>query len=451
VNVLRLIPFFDPTLPKWASEARFLQWITGIWLLLGLIILYSASYNVAIAEFGDGLYYIKRQLLGIILGVLALGVVVRSPLRKFIKYSPIGFFICLALIFAVRMPGIGSTVNGATRWIQLGPIPLQPSELMKPFLVLQSAQVFGSWERLSWRDRSIWVGLFGLTLAGILIQPNLSTTALCGISLWLIALAAGVSWRLLSGVCLGGIGVAVLSISLAEYQRRRVMSFFNPWADPLQDGYQLIQSLLGVASGGVLGNGFGVSQQKSYLPFQHTDFIYSVFADEFGLIGGVLLFLFLSVFSLVALKIAIKSERPTYRLIAMGSMIFLLVQSLVHIGVTIGALPTTGLPFPFISYGSNSLIASCVLAGLIIRVAREQNEADIIPMHNGRLAWRNNLSLVNSQSPTNQVESDSEVAPGVVMEEWQRRKRALKASARDQGRPKLKAKKSNRRPRKPKT
>ncbi len=398
VKVLHFIPFLDPSVRKWSSEARFLQWLTGIWLLLGMVLLYSASFSVAIAETGDGFYYLKRQLLGLGIGIFVMALLVRTPIKNLFKVSSVAFFILLLLIFAVQIPGVGATVNGATRWIAVGPVPLQPSELMKPLLVLQSAQVFGHWHRLKMKERFFWLGLFSLVLGGILIQPNLSTTALCGIALWLIAFAAGLSLRSLSLTALGGISVALLSISLAEYQRRRIMSFMNPWVDPLQDGYQLIQSLLAVGSGGVTGSGFGFSLQKSYLPFQHTDFIFAVFADEFGLIGCLFLFLFLALFSIIALKIAIKSSRPTHRLIAMGSLVFLVGQSLIHIGVTIGALPTTGLPFPFVSYGSNSLISSLALVGLLIRVGREENEADVIPMHSTRGVSGQHLQLVNHDS-----------------------------------------------------
>lgn len=424
MKILRFIPFLDPSVQKWASEARFLQWLTGIWLLAGLVILYSASFNVAIAEHGDGLYYLKRQLLGTGIGVFVLGLVVRTPIKKLVSLSTIGFFICLVLIFAVRIPGIGVTVNGATRWINLGPFPLQPSELMKPFLVLQSARVFGCWHRLGNKERWMWLSLFGLVLGGILIQPNLSTTALSGMTLWLIAFAAGLSLRYLGLTVVGGVSLALVSISLAEYQRRRIMSFLNPWNDPLQDGYQLIQSLLAVGSGGVTGNGFGFSQQKSYLPFQHTDFIFAVFADEFGLIGSLLLFSFLALFSIVALKIALKSQQPVQRLIAIGCLVFLVGQSLIHVGVATGSLPTTGLPFPLLSYGSNSLISSLLMAGLLIRVGREENVSDVIPMHTGTRSSGNRLALVTPNSRSlNQHQNNP------AWRSWQERKLSARAKS----------------------
>ncbi len=264
----------------------------------------------------------------------------------------------------------------------LGPVPLiQPSELIKPFLVLQSARIFGQWKGLSGRVRWLWLGIFSIVLLGILLQPNLSTAALCGMTLWLVALAAGLPFVQLGGTALGGVLLAVISVSIKEYQRRRVMSFLNPWADPLKDGYQLIQSLLAVGSGGTWGAGFGLGQQKQfYLPIPYTDFIFSVFAEEFGFIGSMLLLLLLMVYATLAVIVAIKARNKIYRLIAIGVMILIVGQSLLHIGVATGVLPTTGLPLPFFSYGGSSMIASLFSAGLLIRVARESHEAEVVSL-----------------------------------------------------------------------
>ncbi len=378
MNLRRIIPFLDPSIEQWATEARFLHWLTFIWLFMGLTVLYSVSFHVGLVEYGDGLYYFKRQLLGVVLGLIGFTVTVRMPLKRFLTVAPILFFVVLGLIFLTRF--IGTTANGATRWIQIGPFPLQPTEIMKPLLILQSAQIFARWTRLALQEKLMWLGLFALTLLGILIQPNLSTAALCGITLWLIALAAGLPYFQLGGTAIAGVLVAVASVSVSAYQRRRLV-FLNPWADPMQDGYQLIQSLLAVGSGGLWGTGFGQSQQKlSYLPEQHTDFIFSIFSEEFGLMGSVFLILMLMLYSFLALKVAIKTPHPVYRLIAIGAMVFMVGQSFLHIGVAVGVLPTTGLPFPLFSYGSNSMIASLVIAGLLIRVARESEESNVVPL-----------------------------------------------------------------------
>lgn len=378
MNWRHFIPFFDTTAMDWAVTPRLLRWLTFVWLFVGLAVMFSASYPVGDA-IGDGLYYFKRQLIAIALGMILFNVLIHAPLRYIQGVSSLGFISLLGGIFLTTV--IGREVNGGQRWFEVGPFLIQPSELIKPFLVLQSARIFGQWERLTWRVRLTWIGLFGLMLIGILLQPNLSTTALCGMALWLVALAAGLPYLYLGGTAVGGLFLATLSISVREYQRRRVMSFLNPWSDPLQDGYQLIQSLLAIGSGGFAGTGFGLSQQKLfYLPIQYTDFIFAVFAEEFGLIGCFAFMVMLIAYATLALIVAKQARNAIHRLVAIGVMVIMVGQSLLNIGVATGALPTTGLPLPLFSYGGSSMISSLVCAALLIRVARESSEASVSPI-----------------------------------------------------------------------
>ncbi len=381
MELRQLIPLFDTSASRWATLARLLRWLTLLWLFIGLVILFSASYPVGEADFGDGLYYFKRQLISIIIGLVIFNWVIHSPLRRILGVSHWFVFLFLALIFVTLIPGVGTNTNGAARWIAIGSFQLQPSELIKPFLLLQSARVFGQWDKLKWQSRFIWLGIFGLVLGGILSQPNLSTTALCGMALWLIALAAGLPYSYLILTALSGVMLAFASINRHEYQKQRVISFINPWADAVNTGYQLVQSLLAIGSGGTWGTGYGLSHQKLfYLPIQYTDFIFAVFAEEFGFVGCTLFLLLLVAYSAIALLVAFKATNPVYRLVAIGAMIFLVGQSLLNIGVAAGALPTTGLPLPLVSYGGNSIIASLLIAGLIIRVARESSEGQVVPL-----------------------------------------------------------------------
>ena len=374
-----LIPFVSPQVRSWTWEARLLNWLTCVWLLIGLVTLVSASYSEGIVNNNDGLYILKRQLIGVTVGIIGFNFVTKQPLSKTIKISPLMVLIFLLLIFATLIPGLGKTTMGASRWIAIGPFSLQPSELIKPFLVLQAAYLFSQWNKLQNKVRLVWLVIFALVLAGILKQPNLSTTGLCGMSLWLIAVAAELPLTQLAAVAGGGVGVASLSIALNPYQLERITSFLNPWLDYHNTGYQLIQSLLAIASGRATGVGFGLSQQKlSYLPISSTDFIFAVYAEEFGFIGCVLLLLLIIGYGTLALRVAIKCDRHISRLVAVGAMVFIVGQSLINIGVATGSLPTTGLPLPFFSYGINSIVASLLLAGLLVRVARESNTARII-------------------------------------------------------------------------
>lgn len=375
-----IIPIFDPDVKNWSAEARLLRWMTFLWLLVGLVVLFSASYALADSRFDNGLYYFIRQLIWLWIGLIGFNFLVRSPIDNLLKIAPWMIFLVLGLILITLIPGLGANINGATRWIKIGPILLQPSEFMKPFLVLQGAAVFGGWPRLSVGQRLTWIGIFGLILAGILLQPNLSTTALCGMTLWLIALASGLPLSYMTSTALLGVTMAVISVTFREYQRKRILSFLNPWQDPRGDGYQLVQSLLAIGSGGTTGSGYGLSQQKLfYLPFPDTDFIFAVFGEEFGFIGGILLLIMLFLYATLALIVAIKCRHRIKRLVAIGAMVILIGQSLLNIGVATGSLPTTGLPFPLFSYGGSSSLASLFLAALLIRVAREENDLDIAP------------------------------------------------------------------------
>ena len=376
-----LLPFVSPQVKSWTWEARLLNWLTCVWLLIGLVTLVSASYSEGIVNNNDGLYILKRQLIGVAVGIVGFNFVAKQPLSKTIKISPLMVLILLLMIFATLIPGLGKTTMGASRWIAIGPFSLQPSELIKPFLVLQAAYIFSQWNRLQIKVRLVWLVIFALVLAGILKQPNLSTTGLCGMSLWLIALAAELPLTQLIAVAGGGVGVASLSVALNSYQLDRITSFINPWLDYQNKGYQLIQSLLAIASGKTTGVGFGLSQQKlSYLPISSTDFIFAVYAEEFGFIGCVLLLLLIIGYGTLALRVAIKCDRHISRLVAVGAMVFIVGQSLINIGVATGSLPTTGLPLPFFSYGINSVVASLLLAGLLVRVARESNTARVISL-----------------------------------------------------------------------
>ncbi len=359
---------------QWSAEARWLRWLTFVWLGGGLLVLFSASYAVAVAEHGYGLHYVIVQLLWVAVGLVVFNRIVHTSLDRLLQGSGIVLLVLVGLVALTLIPALGVTVNGATRWLPLGPFMIQPSELIKPCLVLQGARLFGCWNQLTWPIRLIWLVIFGAILGLILMQPNLSTAAICGLTLWLIALAAGIPYVYLLLTAGGGLLAAGVSVSLKTYQRQRIISFLNPWADPGDQGYQLVQSLLAIGSGRVWGQGFGMSQQKLYsLPIQYTDFIFAVYAEEFGFVGCLVLLTFLGIYASVALLVALRLKQPLYRLVAVGAMVVLVGQSLLNMGVATGVLPTTGLPFPLLSYGGSSMVASLATAALLVRAAREIN------------------------------------------------------------------------------
>ncbi|MFM7649220.1 MAG: FtsW/RodA/SpoVE family cell cycle protein [Cyanobium sp.] len=356
----------------WPAEARLLLGLVAIWSVIGLLVLASASWWVAVREMGDGAFYLKRQLVWMVASWGLLVLAVRTSLRRWLHLAPLGVLVGCLLVATTLV--LGTTVNGASRWLVLGPVQLQPSELVKPFVVLQGAALFSHWRRIGGDQKLLWLGVFGLLILLILKQPNLSTAALTGLLLWFMALAAGVGLPLLIGAAGAGGLLGAASIAINEYQRLRVVSFLNPWQDAQGDGYQLVQSLLAIGSGGIFGAGFGLSTQKlQYLPIQSTDFIFAVFAEEFGFVGSVVLLGFLLLFGFVGLRVALTCRSNQQRLIAMGCTTLLVGQSILNIAVASGAMPTTGLPLPLISYGGNSLMASLLVCGLLIRCSLESS------------------------------------------------------------------------------
>ena len=354
----------------WPYEGKLLIMIIGIWSVLGLFILGSASWWVASKEMGDWAYYLKRQIIWCIPGLTFFYFVLHTNIRYLLKISKIVFYFLIFLIFLTIF--FGSTVNGSSRWLILGPLQIQPSELIKPFSILEASNLFAHWNLVKNNKKIISLSTFGLLILLIMKQPNLSTAGLTGILFWIMGLCGGVKFSSLLSVASLGFLSGCLSILSNEYQKLRVISFINPWKDSEGNGYQLIQSLLAIGSGGLFGQGFGLSTQKlQYLPIQSTDFIFAIFAEEFGLLGSILFLGFLVLFSYVSLRIAIKCRNNYTKLVAIGCATLLIGQSIMHIAVATGMMPTTGLPLPFISYGGNSLLSSFFITGMLLRCSLE--------------------------------------------------------------------------------
>ena len=357
----------------WPKEGRLIMVLIIFWSLSGVFILGSASWWVAIREMGDGAYYIKRQLIWLAASWSIFYLAININIKSWLRLSAPCLLIGMALIASTSF--FGSTVNGSTRWLIIGPIQIQPSELIKPFIILQSAKIFGQWERINSEKKLFWLTIFASIILLIIKQPNLSTAALIGLLIWMIALAAGIDFRYLLNTALTGLAIGSISILSNPYQKSRVMSFLNPWQDPQESGYQLVQSLYAIGSGGLFGQGYGLSMQKlQYLPYRSTDFIFAVFAEEFGFFGSTLLLVILLVVAYLTLKISLNCRNNYSKIIAIGSGTILVGQSIMHIAVSSGAMPTTGLPFPLISYGGNSLISSLLIAALLVRSSIESSD-----------------------------------------------------------------------------
>ena len=354
----------------WPYEGKLLTILIGIWSILGLFILGSASWWVASKNMGDWGFYLKKQVIWSFAGFSVFFLILKISIRNLLKISKIIFYFLIGLIILTIF--IGSTINGSQRWLILGPLQIQPSELIKPFAILEAANLFAHWNLVKNKKKIISLTTFVILILLIMEQPNLSTAGLTGILFWMMGLCGGVNLRTLSSVASLGFVSGCISIFTNAYQKLRVTSFVNPWKDQQDSGYQLVQSLLAIGSGGLFGQGFGLSTQKlQYLPFMYTDFIFAIFAEEFGLLGSILFLGFLVLFSYVSLRISIKCRNNYTKLVAIGCAILLVGQSIMHIAVATGSMPTTGLPLPFISYGGNSLISSFCIVGMLLRCSLE--------------------------------------------------------------------------------
>jgi cell division protein FtsW len=359
---------------RWPSQARLLLALTLGWLGFGLLMLFSASLPVGVLQYDDGTRFFVRQALTAALGCGLMLAVCRMRIEGLFRLAAVAFVPLLALVLLVKVPGIGVELNGARRWIQLGSFSLQPSELIKPCLLVLAAVLLPRWGRLPSRARAMALAGAGLVVGGVLLQPDLGTAALLCMVLWLMAFASGFRlWQLLLAL-VAGAGIASIKIATTAYQRARILAFLDPWKSADAEGYQLVQSLLAVSSGGTSGTGFGLSAQKlSLLPYPYSDFIFAVFCEEFGLAGALVFLAFLLFFLAVGMGVAMRAVHPVRRLLAAGSTLLLVGQSLLHIAVVVGAIPPKGIPLPLVSYGGSGLLASLLCCGLLIRAAIEMD------------------------------------------------------------------------------
>jgi cell division protein FtsW len=369
----------SPTASRAGRPARDLDYpLLGVVLALlafGLIMVASASLHKVAA---DPYYYTQRHLLAILLGGAGALLLYLVPLALWRRFSVPLYLIGLVLVSLVLLPQIGKEVNGARRWIDLGGFTLQPSELMKPLLILFFAAYLAHQRDEVYRSLRAFLIPLGIAAGAsllVLAEPDLGTAAV------LLATALGMLWlggmpmRYFVVLGLGFLAVVAALVMGEDYRLARVTSFLNPWADPTGSGYQLTQSLIALGRGEWFGVGLGDGIQKQYyLPEAHTDFIVAVVGEELGLIG--LLFL-IGLFVLLvwrAFRIGVAAEaRGDWfgALLAQGIGVWIALQAVVNIGVNFGLLPTKGLTLPFLSYGGNSILVSTVAMGWLLRVDAE--------------------------------------------------------------------------------
>lgn len=345
-------------------------------LAIGITMVLSTSYLHAQERFSDGTYFFRRQLVATGVGLVALLISALVPYTVYRRFAYPLLALSLVLLVLVLVPGVGLSRGGARRWLSLGGFTFQPTELSKLSLVLYLAH---SLAKKGEKVRTFAVGVLphlvvgGLFLGLIYLEPDLGTPLILGLVLCLVLFVAGARLKhlLIMGL-LALPGVAFLVIG-AEYRLRRLLIFLDPWSDPAQSGFQIIQSYIAFGSGQLWGRGLGQSRQKLfYLPEAHTDFIFSVIGEELGLLGALGIVVLFGFVVARGLYVAARVGDPFGEYLAFGITTLIALQALVHMGVAMGLMPTKGLVLPFISYGGSAMVANLTAAGMLLSVARRR-------------------------------------------------------------------------------
>ena len=348
--------------------------ITIILICIGIVMIYSVSSIYAQEQFNDAMFFLKRHILFLAIGVLLSLIVLAVDYHWFKNKSKAFLVFSFILLVLVLIPGIGYSAGGAQRWFRLGRFSFQPSEMAKIFLVIYIADFISRKHKLvdNFKTGYLPIVLVSSVACGlILMQPDLGTALAILIMVGLLLFISGTPLSFLVYTLLAFLPLLYITVFSVPYRRMRILSFLNPWNDPAGSGFQIIQSQIALGSGGFWGRGLGASRQKLFfLPAAHTDFIFSIIGEEIGFIGlsvVIVLFILLLFCSLKAIK---NCADPFGYFLGLGLLISVMLKAVINISVACGVLPTKGLPLPFISYGGSSLIFDMISIALILNIAK---------------------------------------------------------------------------------
>ncbi len=345
--------------------------------LFGVIMVFSASSIYALKEYGTKYYFVRKQVLYLVIGIMAGGVVAVTDINLLRRYMKVVFVLALFLMALVFVPHIGVVVSGSHRWIRIGHFSMQPSEFAKPVLILFIADLI---------DRKVRKGSDAVPVLGPLVytvillflmirEPDFGSAAITAGVIFAILFLSGADMGSLIATGLSGIGAGVVLVVHSTYRFNRIKAFLNPWQHAHSGAFQIVQSAIAYGAGGLTGVGLGNSFEKLfYLPEAHTDFIFSVIAEELGFLGvaaviGVFIFLITKAFAVAARAESIFTKTTVY-----GLALLIAMQVIINISVTLGLLPTKGLTIPFISYGGSSLVAQLTSIGIILNLSKKVSE-----------------------------------------------------------------------------
>jgi cell division protein FtsW len=357
---------------------------TLVLVCASLVMVYSASAMIGVELYQQrSTYFLFKQATFATLGLLLMPVLMRVDYRHYRQPAVIWTALAM-LLFALVAVLFGPRINGARRWFGVAGIGVQPSEFAKLVVIFFAAAIL---ERRMDRIDDLAYSLLpiGIVLGGIvgliMLQPDLGTALSIIVIVCAMIFAAGINYRYIIGLLLVSLPAAYVVLMSAGYRRRRMLVFLNPWEDPLGDGFQVVQSLIAVGTGGVFGRGLMAGVQKLfYLPYPHTDFIYSVIGEELGLVGSTLVLACFCVIAWRGLRTAMRAPDRFGAFLALGLTTMVAVQALFNISVVLGLLPTKGIPLPFVSFGGSSLLMNMVGMGILLNVSQHASTTHVVTM-----------------------------------------------------------------------
>ena len=356
--------------PRGHLEYHLLVLVTLGLVAFGLVMVYSASSARAALAAGDPAYFLKRQAVNALVGLAALVLLSRLDLRVVRRLA--GPLLVASVVLLVAVLVVGTSVKGAKRWLPLGPLEFQPSELAKLGLALWLASFLATRPApRTFGELLRPVGLVaGLVCALVVVEPDLGTALATGIMVAAVLVVAGTPLRLLAGAAAAGTAAVTAAIWLEPYRRERFLAFLDPWNDPDGAGFQSVQAMIAFGSGGVFGVGLGESVQKvNYLPEATTDMIFAIVGEELGLAGATAVIAAFAVFGYAGFDVALRARDPFKKCLAAGLTALVLGQAALNLFAVLGLAPLTGIPLPFVSYGGTSLVVALGSVGLLLNIA----------------------------------------------------------------------------------
>ncbi|MDQ6931806.1 MAG: putative lipid II flippase FtsW [Candidatus Eremiobacteraeota bacterium] len=350
--------------------------VVGILVSIGVLMIFSASSATAYATHHDSAYYLKRQALWLLVALVCAFGAYRYDYRRLKQLAPLGLFLSILVLLAVLVPHVGIIAGGARRWIGVGPFSFQPSEAAKLGLVLYLAAALSSrTDRITSLTRGVFALCVPLLVMVVLVlrEPDMGTASLLALTAFTMFFVAGARIPHLFAVLMVTAPFVVLSVFSSSYKRARILAFVDPWKDPQNTGFHIVQSLLALGSGGLFGVGLGASRAKFfYLPEQYTDFIFAVLGEELGLIGAVSVVLLFVILAHRGIRIAMGAPDRFGFFLATGCVALIVIQAFINIGVVTSSWPVTGVPLPFVSFGGSSLVVNLVAVALLINIGRHR-------------------------------------------------------------------------------